>query len=163
MSEPLQALEKRIRELEDREAIRQLKADYLNACDLKQPDKVRACFAEGEVTIDYGYIGVFHDRDSFVKVFEDMGCHPHVLDMHHGSNPHIELQGDNEARGNWALYYQNINADTHALTQLAVSYNDTYVRTKDGWKVRTTQVRYLSTLAVDLATGKVRRIDKSPD
>lgn len=146
MEQRLEALEKRMRELEDREAIRALKAAYLNACDLKQPAAVRACFAEGDVLIDYGHIGVFHDRDAFVKVFEEMGCHAHVLDMHHGANPHIELAGDNKARGNWALHYQNIDANTHILTQLVAYYEDEYQRTQDGWRISATTVRFLSTM-----------------
>lgn len=161
MEARLQALEKRVRELEDREAIRALKAAYLNACDLKQPDAVRACFAEGEVLIDYGQIGVFHDRDAFVKVFEELGCHAHVLDMHHGANPQIELTGEDSARGSWALHYQNIDANSHGLTQLVACYDDEYRRTAHGWRVVATRVRFLSALTVGLQDGAVT-INGSP-
>lgn len=162
MDQRLAALEKRIRELEDREAIRELKARYLNACDLKDPDTVRDCFAEGEVLIDYGYIGVFRDRDSFVKLFRDLGCHPQVLDMHHGANPQITLTGEDTATGHWALHYQNLNADSHALTQLAVAYDDEYVRTAAGWRIKSTRTQYLSALSADLDHAKLRHIGKSP-
>lgn len=162
MDARLDALEKRIRELEDREAIRELKARYLNACDLKDPDAVRDCFAPGEVLIDYGWIGVYRDRDAFVKVFHDLGCHPHVLDMHHGANPEVTLTGRDSAVGHWALHYQNIDANTHKLTQLATCYDDEYVRTAEGWKIRTTRVRYLSTLVVDLDHAQVQKIGTAP-
>lgn len=162
MDQRLAALEKRIRELEDREAIRELKARYLNACDLKDPDAVRNCFAEGEVLIDYGWVGAFHDRDSFVQLFRDLGCHPQVLDMHHGANPQITLTGEDTATGHWALHYQNLNADSHALTQLGAAYDDEYVRTADGWKIKSTRVQYLSALAADLKNRRLRHIGKSP-
>lgn len=161
MEQRLEVLEKRVRELEDREAIRELKAAYLNACDLKDPDAVRACFAEGEVLIDYGHIGVFHEREPFVQVFEKLGCHEHVLDMHHGANPQIEITGEDSARGNWALHYQNIDSDNRTLTQLAAIYDDEYVRTANGWRIASTRVRFLSTLMAGL-DGTIKHVGQSP-
>lgn len=162
MEDRLQALEKRVQELEDLEAIRTLKAAYLNACDLKQPEAVRACFAEGEVLIDYGHIGVYHDRDSFVKVFEELGCHPHVLDMHHGANPQIEITGAHSARGNWALHYLNIDANTHALMNLSTLYDDEYRRTPEGWRIVSTKAKFLSTLMLNLDDGTINHVGQAP-
>lgn len=161
MEQRLEAVERRLQALEDREAIRALKAAYLNACDLKQPDAVRECFAEGEVLIDYGHIGVFHDRDAFVKVFDEMGCHDHVLDMHHGANPQIELTGEDMATGNWALHYQNIDANTHVLTQLVAFYDDAYRRTPQGWQIVSTRVRFLATRMVG-PDGGVKYVGQAP-
>ncbi|MCM2330955.1 MAG: nuclear transport factor 2 family protein, partial [Pseudomonas sagittaria] len=45
-------LEARIARLEALEAIQRLKHRYLNACDLKQVESIRDCFAEGEILID---------------------------------------------------------------------------------------------------------------
>lgn len=161
MEQQLEALEKRLQALEDREAIRALKAAYLNACDLKQPEAVRDCFAEGEVLIDYGHIGVFRDRDAFVKVFEEMGCHDHVLDMHHGANPQIDITGEDTATGNWALHYQNIDANTHVLTQLVAYYDDAYRRTRQGWQIVSTRVRFLATRMVG-PDGAVKYVGQAP-
>ena len=55
----LLALEKRIRVLEDIESIRRLKHRYFAACDGKRPADVLACFAPGEVALDYGRVGVY--------------------------------------------------------------------------------------------------------
>ena len=52
-------LERRLAVLEDIEAIRQLKHRYFFMCDRKRPADVLACFAPGEVRIDYGRIGQF--------------------------------------------------------------------------------------------------------
>ena len=66
------SLEARVQQLEDIAAITALKSRYLRACDLKQPDVVRDCFAEGKVEIDYEGFPLFDDRDAFAKIYETM-------------------------------------------------------------------------------------------
>lgn len=127
-------LEERIERLEALEDIRHLKHRYLNACDLKEVDAIRDCFAEGDIVIDYGPIGLFKDRDSFIGLFQEMACHDHVIDLHHGSNPEIEVNGD-QASARWALYYFNINGDTGATRQLGGFYQDEYRRIDGLWKI----------------------------
>jgi len=95
-------LEQRIARLEALEDIRQLKHRYLNACDLKQVEVIADCFAEGEVLIDYGPLGIFHERDSFVALYRELACHARVIDLHHGANPEIEVLGEDQARGRLA-------------------------------------------------------------
>ncbi|RQR29148.1 nuclear transport factor 2 family protein, partial [Burkholderia sp. Bp9131] len=84
---PIERMEVRVRRLEDADAIRQLKARYFTCCDRKDPQGMRDCFAPGTVHIDYGRIGTFEHRDALVDVFERLGCHPHIVEMHHGVNP----------------------------------------------------------------------------
>ena len=74
----------RLRVLEDIEAIRRLKARYFFCCDQKNPQGMRDCFAPGNVPIDYGPIGVFDQRDALAQVFAHLGCHAHIVEMHHG-------------------------------------------------------------------------------
>ena len=76
----------RLAALEDKEAIRTLKARYLRACDLKQPDAVRDCFAPGKIRIAYQNFPEFTDREAFVETYRAMGCQPGVYDMHHATN-----------------------------------------------------------------------------
>ncbi|KEQ14617.1 bile acid 7-alpha dehydratase [Endozoicomonas montiporae] len=125
-------LEQRIQQLEHLEAIRQLKHRYLNSCDLKDIEAVRQCFAEGEILIDYGVIGTFSHRDSFIRVFEQMACHAHVIDLHHGTNPEIEVNGD-QASGRWALYFFTIDGRTGASQQLGGFYQDRYRLIEGQW------------------------------
>lgn len=127
-------LEERIERLEALEDIRQLKHRYLNACDLKEVEAIRDCFAEGEIVIDYGPVGLFKDRDSFVGLFQEMACHPHVIDLHHGANPEVEVAGG-QATARWALYYFNINRNTGATRQLGGFYQDEYRRIDGTWKI----------------------------
>ncbi|MCO6057698.1 nuclear transport factor 2 family protein [Pseudomonas sp. MOB-449] len=135
------SLEARIVRLEALEAIRLLKHRYFNACDLKDVETIRDCFAEGPVTIDYGPVGTFPERDSFVALYREMACNERVIDLHHGANPEIELLGADEAVGRWALYYFNLDAETGATRQLGGIYQDRY-RCIDGrWKIVETVFR----------------------
>ena len=47
-----EALEKRLEALEAENAIRKLKYTYLNACDLKDVETIKACFTE-DAELDY--------------------------------------------------------------------------------------------------------------
>ena len=131
-------LEERIARLEDLEAIKQLKHQYLNACDLKQVERIRDCFADGEILVDYGPIGVFKSRESFLDIFQSMACHDHVIDLHHGGNPEITVDGD-QAKGIWSLFYFNLDGNTQATRQIGGMYEDEYRRIDGQWKmVKTT-------------------------
>jgi len=127
-------LERRLRVLEDIEAIRTLKANYLARCDAKDPAGMRACFVDGPVKIDYGVIGSFDRADALVEIFRQVGCHDYMVEMHHGVNPQIQVDGDS-ARGTWGLHYQLINTNENTLTQLGAYYDDEYRRTAQGWKI----------------------------
>ncbi len=129
-------IDQRLDRLEDLEEIRKLKHRYLNACDLKQPDKVLDCFAEGAIHIDYGAIGCFDNREAFVDVFVMMGCHAHVLDLHHGANDEIEIHSTQKASGRWALQYFNQNLEAKSIMLLSGIYSDSYIKCSDGkWRM----------------------------
>src|ERR1700730_6387806 len=153
----LQSLVERLERLEALEAIRQLKARYLNACDQQDPQGVSRCFAEKDVLIDMGHLGVFHHRDEFVAMYRAYGCHEYILDMHHGANPEIELVDASHARALWSLNYRNINTRDRTITFLSLLYRDEYVKIAREWKIVTCRVEYktalhLSYVAVQLQT-----------
>lgn len=147
----MSTLEQRLTALEDIEAIKRLKARYLAACDAKDPMGMRACFADGPVAIDYGVIGCFETADPLVAVFKQIGCHPHMVEMHHGTNPEIELVDAANANGRWGLHYQLINTNDNTLTQLGARYEDAYRKTSTGWKIVATQCIVNSTLVLKLS------------
>jgi hypothetical protein len=126
-------LEKRIQRLEDIEAIRVLKASYFHACDRKDTDTIKQCFAEGSITIDYGAIGQFTRREDFLEVYKEMACHPHIVDMHHGQNAQIEWISPDEAQAKWDLYFYQIDTHTRSNTQLAGYYDDRYQKHNGRW------------------------------
>ena len=153
-------LEQRIIRLEAIDAIRQLKHRYLASCDAKNPAAMRACFVDGPVHIDYGPVGVFDNADAVAKIFTELGCHPHILEMHHGSNPQIEVHDADHAKASWSLHYQQINTQKNVLTQLGAVYEDEYLRTPEGWRISRTVCRPLSTLVLQLADDAVQALVK---
>ncbi len=151
-------LEARIARLEAIEAIQQLKHRYFRACDTKQLDLMRDCFVAGPMTIDYGAIGTFDDRDALVSLFEKIGCHPHMIEMHHGQNPEITIVDNNHASGIWGLFYYLINTQDNTLTQLGGFYHDEY-RYDDGqWRISATVFKVHSMQVHRLTDGAVQSV-----
>jgi len=147
-------LERRLQQLEDIEAIRRLKARYLNACDRQDPEAVRACFARGEVVIDMSSFGYCRNRDEFVDgIFVPRGCHDYVLDMHHCSNPEIELLDETSARGQWGLNYRNINTRDNTVTLLSALYHDEYRKLDGDWYISRSRTEYRSVLTCNYQPG----------
>lgn len=148
----------RLQRLEALEAIRALKARYLAACDAKDPETMRACFADGRVAIDYGPVGNFDNADALVDVFRQIGCHEHMVEMHHGVHPRIEIVDDTHARGQWGLHYQLINTQDMTLTQLAGGYDDEYGGFDGEWKITATRFTVHSCLVLQLGEDALRRL-----
>ena len=151
-----QNIEQRLRALESAEAIRTLKSRYFFACDRKDPVTMRACFADGPVHIDYGAVGTFDNADALVALYSSIACHPHMVEMHHGANPQIEVIDETRAQGKWSLHYCLINTQNNSFTQLGGYYEDEYRRTPSGWKISSTRFVATSTLALDLAGGAAK-------
>lgn len=162
----LQQLANRLQRLEDIEAIKKLKAVYLAASDDNDIEAFRNCFATGEIHLDYGHMGVYKTRDDVTQLFEEVGCHEHLLDMHLGTNPRIEITGEDSAQGTWTLYFQDIDLEQHRFIQLGMQYDDEYVRTPQGWRIKKSVVRVMSTLITSFAEDKLMKVTsarKRPD
>ena len=144
------SLEERIQRLEDIEAIKQLKAKYLHDCDTKDIEGIRECFSANEVMIDYGAIGSFTNRESFLEVFQAMACNEHTIDMHHGQNPQIDWVNTEKASASWDLYFYQVNTETQNLTQLAGSYSDEYEKINDQWVIVRTVFVVSSTVVSEI-------------
>ncbi|MEC9358782.1 MAG: nuclear transport factor 2 family protein [Pseudomonadota bacterium] len=151
-----QDLLRRIAALEDVEAIRTLKARYLFCCDRKDVDGMRGCFVDGAAHIDYGAIGRFDNADALVAVFRELGCHEHMVEMHHGVNPQIRVLGDTAAAGTWGLHYFLIDTQAQRCTQLAGYYEDEYRKEGGAWKISATRFVVSSTLVLDLSESLAR-------
>ncbi len=134
----ISTLARELQRLGDIESIRQLKARYFHACDAKQPNAIKDCFMEGSIIIDYGAVGLFHDREEFVQFFEDKACHAHIIDMHHGQNAQIEWHSAKKAQAVWDLYFYQIDTKAGILTQLGGYYNDEFKNDGQGWRIQHT-------------------------
>ncbi|MCF4166200.1 nuclear transport factor 2 family protein [Zavarzinia compransoris] len=146
MVDTVESLAARLRKLEDINAIQELKNRYWRACDRKQPDVVRDCFRP-DATIDAAFLGVHEGRDSFVGLFEMVGCRDSIIDMHHGQNPSIVLDENDpdKAHGTWDLFFYQINLDNRSASQAAGYYEDDYVRIDGRWWIQTSVFRVTST------------------
>jgi len=138
-------LETRLTRLEDIRAIETLKWRYLRACDRKQPEIVRACFVPDAV-IEYQGFERFEDRDSFVDTYIRFGCQPHIVDMHHGQNPIVELTGTDSANGYFDLFFYQMDLESGRHMQFAVAYDDVFVKRDGQWLIAKTVTRQLSVL-----------------
>jgi hypothetical protein len=140
----VQALERRIRALEDVEAIKRLKYRYWRCLDLKGWDEMATCFT-ADATVDYGdgryrFAGV-EAILGFLR--ESLGPGTGALGYHHGHHPEIELTGDTTARGVWALDNYLFNAARKRGVRIAAYYHDEYVKVAGEWKIRHTGYRYV--------------------
>ncbi len=147
------SLARRIMRLEDIEAIKQLKARYLNGCDRQDPDQVRDCFVEGAVDIDMGHLGRYATRDAFIALYKAAGCHDYILDMHHSANPEITLVNDTHATALWGLEYRNINTKDRTVTFLSALYHDAYVKAGGQWKIEKSRTEFKTALHCSYASG----------
>jgi len=151
-------LASRIQRLEDIEAIRRLKARYFNACDRQDPETASHCFADAEVLIDMGHIGVFKRREEFAALYRAAGCHEYILDAHHGANAEIDIIGPDQARGTWALGFRNINTRDRTVTFLSVLYHDEYARIAGEWLITRSRVEYKTALHLSYASGTLQAL-----
>ncbi len=154
----IEDLRRRLQRLEDVEDIKRLKARYLNACDAQDPDTALHCFAPGQVLIDMGHVGVFRTREDFAALYRAAGCHPYVLDMHHGANADIELLDDTHARGLWALDYRNINTRDKTVTFLSTVYHDEYAKLDGQWKITNSRSEFKTALHCSYAAGMLEAL-----
>jgi len=125
-------IEQRLQALEDKQAILELKYRYLNACDQKQPDLVTACFMPGKVDINFGHIGQFNTRKDFVDIFQKLGCHAHIVDMHHAQNPIFLALSEDSAKTKINMRFQSINTQDKTSVELGGYYLDGFQKTSEG-------------------------------
>lgn len=151
-------LEQRVARLEAIEAIKQLKSSYFYACDNKQPEAMRACFAPGDIDLDYGRIGVFNSREQVVDIFSELACHDHIVEMHHGQNPQVRILDADTAEATFGLYYHLIDTRQQTVTQLAGFYDDGFVRIDGEWKINRSHYRVVSTQIFELSEGLAKVI-----
>lgn len=130
-------LEERITCLEAESAIRRLKARYLNACDAKEADEVRACFTPDAV-IDFEGMGVF-TVGQLVTIFTEIAVTTPIADTHHGHNGEIEILSKNEAKARWNLGFTTYDPRDGSFRALSMFYHDEYRLTQDGWRISATK------------------------
>ncbi len=129
-------LERRLRRLEDVEAIKQLKYRYWRHLDLKEWEELAECFAE-DATVAYGGGKYrFEGREAIMRFLRDsLSRESGSVTVHHGHHPEIEITGEDSARGTWGLYNYMYNEKQNRGIRIGAYYRDDYSRIGGIWKI----------------------------
>jgi len=145
-------LEQRIRQLEDIEAIRALKAKYSMHADEKYTDdhqlrseeereaiagEQASVFTEDAIWDGGAQFGVLRGKKAIHASLRSIGW---KFAMHYFVNPVIEVNGD-RATGRWMLWEVATLAASDKAVFLAAVTEDEYVRTSEGWRIAKVTLR----------------------
>lgn len=134
----LAALEKRIRRLEDLEAIKQLKARYAALCDANYDAEALAGLFTADAVWDGGQLGRAEGREAIRRFFQ--GSSQRIsFAIHNVLNPIIEVAGET-ATGTWYLFQTCTYTDGNRAVWGAATYHDRYVREHEAWKFQHVQI-----------------------
>jgi ketosteroid isomerase-like protein len=128
-----QDLEKRIRAIEDIEAIKKLKYHYAHLVDVRDgashPEELAQLFTDDAVWGAEG-LGQFKGREAIKKFFKEADAFS--FQVHQFSQPIIEIDSENNAHGRWDM---SLPATTKDGTALWVSgfEEDKYEKVNGEW------------------------------
>ncbi len=132
-------LEKRIRVMEDIEAIKKLKAKYFRCVDKKLWEEMETVLTEDAVA-DYGMgIELLQGRKAIMEFLKKNLDRDSMISVHQGHNPEIEITSDTTARGVWVLNDRLI-IQTIATSSGWRYYEDEYVKVNGEWKKKSTKI-----------------------
>ena len=135
----LSELEKRIRVIEDIEAIKKLKAKYFRCVDKKLWEEMETVLTEDAVA-DYGMgIELLQGRKAIMEFLKKNLDRDSMISVHQGHNPEIEITSDTTARGVWVLNDRLI-IQTIATLNGWRYYEDEYVKLNGEWKKKSTKI-----------------------
>ena len=130
----LESLRAQLRELSDREAIRQLTAEYMQAMHDARWSDALACFAEG-ATYDHGILGELRTPEDlrqfyleFMPAFETAGGW--AFDVL--ADPVIHVRGDH-ADGRWFLLTLLVDPDSKEAAWSMATLEYEYARVNGRW------------------------------
>ena len=140
MASNSEQIEVRLQVLEDRKAIKQLRHEFSRYVDGRDWEALLALFTD-DAKIEFPE----DDRDS-IQGTEELRewCSDieagYEFTAHMYNNPVINAGGD-RAEGFW--YFETPMVPTDGAGMWAQgTYDETYIRREDGWKIETTAIRY---------------------
>jgi len=137
-------LERRIRVLEDIEAIKRLKSKYWYCIDRKLWAELAHCFAE-DVVMDNSPFITLKGRNEFVEYLRKLHGPNFITMSHQGHNPYIEITNETTAKGIWALRNNALDTQANRVFTGRGFYEDEYIKEKGEWKIKSTKLTYLYT------------------
>jgi len=120
----------------DIEAIKQLKARYFRFMDTKDWDGLASVFtADVEIDMTGEGGGVTTTVEEYLPFLR--GNIEHVVTVHHGHMPEIEVTSGTSAKGIWAMEDHLRWPEGAPLAALHGfgHYHETYRKTPDGWRI----------------------------
>lgn len=125
------SIEQRLTQLEDIEAIRQLKARYCDVCDNgHDPDAIVELFAPDGVW-ENGAQGPFEGHDEIRSAFERFG-RSITFSQHNAVNLDVKVDGD-RASGTWH-FVGFLEFARHPTALSLARYDEEYVKLDGAWK-----------------------------
>jgi ketosteroid isomerase-like protein len=156
----LEALSRRLDRLESQDAIRRLKAQYMQACDDKLGRRIADLFWPDGIWEATGpnTAGQVVGREAIAEMFE---ASPRRLTFttHYLSNEAVEVEGD-RARGSWKLFEPCTFRDRVALW-MGGSYVDIFQRRDGEWKFAHLKLHIDFRTPFDVGWVKQRHADLS--
>jgi ketosteroid isomerase-like protein len=149
----LAGLDRRLRTLEDIEAIKQLKFRYADACDRGYDTDTLADLFTADAIWDGGLFGRYQGREAIREFFRGVSTDIPFA-MHYMMNPIISVDGD-EADGEWYLFQTCTFADGNTAIWGAARYDEQYRRVDGGWKF--SRVNLISSFWTPFDEGWVKR------
>jgi hypothetical protein len=127
-----------VKQLEEIEAIKQLKYRYMRCIDQKLWQEMEQCFTPDATCSYSGGKYAFDGRDAIMKFLTESMARPTFLSSHRVHHPEIELTSATRATGTWALEDWVID-EQHGITiHGAAFYRDRYVKVGGEWKIEHT-------------------------
>ena len=157
----LQELEKKVRILEDMEAIKKLKGQYARACDDSyNPEKLGELFTEDAIWDGGPIHGLKRGRDEIKKFFAETTKNI-VFACHLLMAPDITVEGD-KAHGTW--YGQTLGTlRGNKGFWNSYIYMDEYKKVKGKWLISSTKVKHFFTSPYEGGWAKEMRMPMKPD
>lgn len=133
----MEDLEKRIQVLEDIEAIKKMKVEYMRACDdAYNPEAIAALFTE-DCVWECNSDGIFYGKEELKAWFRSCAKNTSWA-MHYAIAPIIEVNG-NTADGKWYMWMLATNIK-HGPCLYAVTYVDKYEKVDGKWLCKDVRV-----------------------
>jgi hypothetical protein len=151
MGTEIEQLERRIRDIEDIQAIKDVQYSYWRSVDLQQPDQLREVFYPGEIYINFQDMPIWRDRESFVTFYRNLGCNPARRENHFGVAPRITMTGTDSATGLWRLQMLAYNYESRITIHISGEYDGEYIRADGRWWIKALSFRRHSLYSQNVA------------
>jgi 3-phenylpropionate/cinnamic acid dioxygenase small subunit len=125
-----------VQDLQELEAIRQLKYRYFRALDTKHWDELTACLAEDCRWSECDGSGRLYDREEVMDSLKRRFERSNILTMHQAHHPELELTEETKARGIWAIQDRAIDLQFNITTWGAAYHTDEYVKIDGEWRIQ---------------------------